>query len=97
MDRLLGRVRAVVGPAGAPDVGAARSHPVLRHRQGKRPKLSMAGLCCYRPDGSAAELVWSVRDGSYDTDVGVPRARGLGAGERQMTSLSHAKLGYHGA
>lgn len=49
---------------------APRGHtPVLRHRQGNRPKLSMAAMCCYRPDGSAAELVWGLRDGSYDTDA----------------------------
>jgi DDE superfamily endonuclease len=36
----------------------------------------MAGVCCYRPDGSDARLAFHLREGAYDTDqlIGVVAA-----------------------
>ena len=41
----------------------------------------MAGVCCYRPDGTDARLAFHLREGSYDTDqlIGV-----VGALERLL-------------
>ena len=48
---------------------APRGHtPVLRHRMRGRRRLSMAGVCCYRPDGTDARLAFHLREGAYDTD-----------------------------
>jgi DDE superfamily endonuclease len=33
-----------------------------------RKRVSMAGVCCYRPDGSDARLAFHLREGAYDTD-----------------------------
>ena len=41
--------------------------PVLRHRFSWK-RASMAAACCYRSDGTAAELVFRMRAGSYDED-----------------------------
>jgi hypothetical protein len=40
--------------------------PVLGDRQRHRPKVSMVGMLCYRPDGSAARLLFGFHRGSYD-------------------------------
>jgi transposase len=50
--------------------------PVLRHRMRGRKRVSMAGVCCYRPDGSDARLAFHLREGAYDTDqlIGVAGA-----------------------
>jgi transposase len=42
--------------------------PVLRHRMRGRKRLSLAGVCCYRPDASDARLAFHLREGAYDTD-----------------------------
>jgi transposase len=41
-----------------------------------RRRLSMAGVCCYRPDASDARLAFHLREGAYDTDqlIGVVAA-----------------------
>jgi transposase len=50
--------------------------PVLRHRMRGRQRLSMAAVCCYRPDGTDARLAFHLREGAYDTDqlIGVVAA-----------------------
>jgi transposase len=53
--------------------------PVLRDRQRHRPKVSMVGLLCYRPDGSAARLLFGFHRGSYDTATLVKVVTGLHA------------------
>jgi transposase len=61
---------------------APRGHtPVLRHRVRGRKRVSMAGVCCYRPDASDARLAFHLREGAYDTDqlIGV-----VGALERLL-------------
>jgi hypothetical protein len=40
--------------------------PVLRHRMRGRKRLSMAGVCCYRPDATDARLAFHLREGAYD-------------------------------
>jgi transposase len=45
---------------------------VLRHRMRGRKRLSMAGVCCYRPDGSDARLAFHLREGAYDTAQLIP-------------------------
>jgi transposase len=37
-----------------------------------RQRISMAGVCCYRPDGSDARLAFHLREGAYDTAQLVP-------------------------
>jgi transposase len=46
-----------------------------------RKRISMAGVCCYRPDASDARLAFHLREGAYDTDqlIGV-----VGALERLL-------------
>jgi hypothetical protein len=55
--------------------------PVLRHRMRGRRRVSMAGVCCYRPIGADARLAFNLREGAYDTDqlIGV-----VGALERLL-------------
>jgi hypothetical protein len=43
-----------------------------------RQRLSMAGVCCYRPDGSDARLAFHLREGAYDTDQLIPIVWALG-------------------
>jgi putative transposase len=38
----------------------------------------MAGVCCYRPDGSDARLAFHLREGAYDTDQLIPIVQALG-------------------
>jgi DDE superfamily endonuclease len=49
-----------------------------------RKRLSMAAVCCYRPDGTDARLALHLREGAYDSDqlIGVVGAlrRLLGGG-----------------
>jgi transposase len=52
--------------------------PVLRHRMRGRKRLSMAAVCCYRPDGSDARLAFHLREGAYDTDQLRPIVAALG-------------------
>jgi hypothetical protein len=40
--------------------------PVLRDRKRHRPKVSRVGALCFRPDGSAARLLFGFHRGSYD-------------------------------
>jgi DDE superfamily endonuclease len=42
--------------------------PVLRHR-GHWKRASMAGICCYRPDGSRARLCFHTQPDSYDSQT----------------------------
>jgi transposase len=54
---------------------APRGHtPILRHR-GHWKRASMAGICCYRPDGSRARLCFHVQPDSYNSQtlIGVLR------------------------
>jgi transposase len=41
-----------------------------------RKRISMAGVCCYRPDATDARLAFHLREGAYDTDqlIGVVAA-----------------------
>jgi DDE superfamily endonuclease len=49
---------------------APRGHtPVLRHRQRRWTRLSIAGMCCYRPDGTDARLAVHLQPGSYNDQV----------------------------
>jgi transposase len=58
---------------------APRGHtPVLRHRMRGRKRLSMAGVCCYRPDGSDARLAFHLREGAYGTEQLRPVVAALG-------------------
>jgi hypothetical protein len=43
-----------------------------------RKRISMAGVCCYRPDGSDARLAFHLREGAYDTDQLIPIVAALG-------------------
>jgi hypothetical protein len=50
----------------------------------------MAGVCCYRPDGSDARLAFHLREGAYDTDqlIGVVSGlRRLGDGAWPVTLI----------
>jgi transposase len=38
--------------------------PILRHRQRNGARLSMAAMCCYRPDGARARLAFHLQPGS---------------------------------
>jgi hypothetical protein len=51
--------------------------PVLRHRMRGRKRVSMAGVCCYRPDGSDARLAFHLREGAYDTQQLIGVVAGL--------------------
>jgi DDE superfamily endonuclease len=58
---------------------APRGHtPILRHRMRGRKRISMAGVCCYRPDASDARLAFHLREGAYDTDQLIPIVAALG-------------------
>jgi hypothetical protein len=52
-----------------------------------RRRLSMAGVCCYRPDGTDARLAFHLREGGYDTDqlIGVVGALGRLLGGAMVT------------
>jgi transposase len=43
-----------------------------------RRRLSMAGVCCYRPDATDARLAFHLREGAYDTDQLIPIVAALG-------------------
>ena len=43
--------------------------PVLRHRQRHWARLSMAAMCCYRPDGGRARLAFHLQPGSYNDQL----------------------------
>ena len=43
-----------------------------------RKRISMAGVCCYRPDASDARLAFHLREGAYDTDQLIPIVQALG-------------------
>jgi transposase len=43
--------------------------PVLRHRWRRWAKLSMAAMCCYRPDGARARLAFHLQPGSYNDQL----------------------------
>jgi transposase len=43
-----------------------------------RKRISMAGVCCYRPDGSDVRLAFHLREGAYDTDQLIPIVQTLG-------------------
>jgi transposase len=53
--------------------------PVLGDRQRHRPKVWMVGVLCFRPDGSAARLLFGFHRGSYDTAALVEALTGLHA------------------
>ena len=49
---------------------APRGHtPILRHRQRNWARLSMAAMCCYRPDSTRARLAFQLQPGSYNDQV----------------------------
>jgi len=49
---------------------APRGHtPILRHRQRHWARLSMAAMCCYRPDGRRARLAFHLQPGSYNDQL----------------------------
>jgi hypothetical protein len=49
---------------------APRGHtPILRHYQRHWTRLSIAGMCCYRPDGTGARLAVHLQPGSYNDQV----------------------------
>jgi transposase len=53
-----------------------------------RKRISMAGVCCYRPDGSDARLAFHLREGAYDTAQLLPVVQALGrllGGEAPVT------------
>jgi transposase len=52
--------------------------PILRHRMRGRKRISMAGVCCYRPDATDARLAFHLREGAYDTDQLIPIMQALG-------------------
>ena len=43
-----------------------------------RKRVSMAGVCCYRPDATDARLAFHLREGAYDTDQLIPIVAALG-------------------
>jgi hypothetical protein len=43
-----------------------------------RQRISMAGVCCYRSDGSDARLSFHLREGAYDTTQLIPIVQALG-------------------
>jgi hypothetical protein len=43
--------------------------PILRHHQRNWTRLSIAGRCGYRPDGSRARLAVHLQPGSYNDQV----------------------------
>jgi hypothetical protein len=43
-----------------------------------RKRISMAGVCCYRPDGTDARLAFHLREGAYDTAQLIPIVQALG-------------------
>jgi len=43
-----------------------------------RKRVWMAGVCCYRPDGTDARLAFHLREGAYDTDQLIPIVQALG-------------------
>jgi len=43
--------------------------PILRHRQRNWARLSMAAMCCYRPDGARARLAFHLQPGSYNDQL----------------------------
>jgi hypothetical protein len=43
--------------------------PILRHRQRNWARLSMAAMCCYRPDGTRARLAFHLQPGSYNDQL----------------------------
>src|SRR5215217_6863589 len=58
---------------------APRGHtPIFRHRMRGRKRISLAGVCCYRPDASDARLAFHLREGAYDTDQLIPIVAALG-------------------
>jgi transposase len=42
---------------------------ILRHRQRNWARLSMAAMCCYRPDGARARLGFHLQPGSYNDQL----------------------------
>jgi transposase len=51
---------------------------VLRHRMRGRTRISMAGVCCWRPDASDARLAFHLREGADDTEQLLPVVAALG-------------------
>jgi transposase len=43
-----------------------------------RQRISMAGVCCYRSDGSDARLSFHLREGAYDATQLIPIVQALG-------------------
>ncbi len=71
--------------------------PVLRHRMRHRQRLSMAGVCCYRPDASDARLAFHLCEGGYDTGQLIPIVAALGrlVGGGWPVTLVWDNLGAH--
>ena len=53
---------------GAGHLGASGTDPVLRHKFNWK-RMSMSAALCYRPDRSAAELVFATQPGAYNTET----------------------------
>src|SRR5205807_4688101 len=75
---LLPSVRSTWAPRG--------ETPVLRHRFNWK-RASMAAACCYRADGTCAELVFGMRAGTYDEDslIGFVEELHAHLGEEKVT------------
>jgi len=61
---------------------------VLRHRFNWK-RASMAAACCYRADGTCAELVFGMRAGTYDEDslIGFVEELHAHLGEEKVTLI----------
>jgi hypothetical protein len=60
-------LRRVIAAGDPPDLGAARGHPVIRHRF-KWKRVSMAAGLCYGSHGGGAQLAFHHQVDAYDTD-----------------------------
>ena len=79
---------------------APRGHtPILRHRMRGRRRISMAGVCCYRPDATDARLAFHLREGAYDTQqlIGVVGALGRLLGGALVTLVWDNLPAHHSA
>jgi transposase len=63
-----GRVGGLAAASDPPDVGAARSHPVVRHHFNWK-RASMATALCYGSCGGGASLAFHRHPDAYNTDT----------------------------
>jgi DDE superfamily endonuclease len=64
-----------------------------------RRRISMAGVCCYRPDATDARLAFHLREGAYDTQqlIGVVGALGRLLGGALVTLVWDNLPAHHSA